>query len=284
MPGPVQSAFEETHITLPVALVKPECRDAKTAPGAALLRRTQVKSSWLPCTRVQSSVAQRPRRKQESHPVGRYLEPGLRTRLPAASQPEPTFPQPISERSPIAAGPRVASITHYNQTMATTIRPATRADVPCILAFIRSLAAYARAPASAIATEADLEKYGFSDNPLFFCLIAEHDGSPAGFALYFFNYSTWTGKPGIYLEDLFVEPELRGLGIGKALLLKVAAIAKERGCLRLQWAVLDWNTTAIDFYQAMGAEFLDEWRSVRVSGEALKRLATCGGADGACAP
>jgi GNAT superfamily N-acetyltransferase len=178
----------------------------------------------------------------------------------------------------------VASITHYNQTMATTIRPAMRADVPYILAFIRSLAAYERAPEAAIATEADLEQYGFSDNPLFFCLIAEHDGRPAGFALYFFNYSTWTGKPGIYLEDLFVEPELRGLGIGKALLLKVAAIAREKGCPRLQWAVLDWNTPAIDFYQAMGAEFLDEWRSVRVSGEALERLATSGRADGVCAP
>jgi predicted GNAT family acetyltransferase len=103
--------------------------------------------------------------------------------------------------------------------------------------------------------------------------MAEHDGQPAGFALYFFNYSTWVGRPGIYLEDLFVEPELRGLGIGKALLQRVAAVAVENGCQRLQWSVLDWNTPSIDFYRAMGGDFLDEWRNVRVSGEALKRLA-----------
>jgi ribosomal protein S18 acetylase RimI-like enzyme len=92
------------------------------------------------------------------------------------------------------------------------------------------------------------------------------------------------GRPGIYLEDLFVEPEQRGLGLGKALLQRVAADAVEKGCQRLQWAVLDWNTPAIEFYRAMGAEFLDEWRNVRVSGEALRRLATCGGADGADTP
>jgi GNAT superfamily N-acetyltransferase len=108
-------------------------------------------------------------------------------------------------------------------------------------------------------------------------LIAEHDGRPAGFALYFFNYSTWLGRPGIYLEDIFVEPEFRGLGIGKLLLERVAAIAVEKGCLRLQWEVLDWNTPAIEFYRAMGAEFLDEWRNMCVNGEALKRLA---GAEG----
>jgi GNAT superfamily N-acetyltransferase len=160
--------------------------------------------------------------------------------------------------------------------MAITIRPATRADIPRILAFIRSLANYERAPESVVATEADLERDGFGPNPFYFCLIAEHDGQAAGFALYFFNYSTWVGRPGIYLEDLFVEPEQRGLGIGKALLERVAADAVEKGCQRLQWAVLDWNAPAIEFYRAMGAEFLDEWRNVRVSGEALRRLATCG--------
>ncbi len=168
--------------------------------------------------------------------------------------------------------------------MATTIRPATRADIARILAFIRALAAYERAPEAAIATEADLERDGFGPNPFYFCLIAEHDCRPAGFALYFFNYSTWLGRPGIYLEDLFVEPELRGRGIGRALLERVAAVAAEKGCQRLEWAVLDWNTPSIEFYRALGAEFLEEWRSVRMSGEALKRLATCGGADGACAP
>ena len=112
-----------------------------------------------------------------------------------------------------------------------------------------------------------------SANPFYFCMIAEHEGAPAGFALYFFNYSTWMGRPGLYLEDLFVHPEFRGLGIGKALLQRVAAIAVENNCPRLQWEVLDWNTPAIDFYRAMGAEFLDEWRNVRVSGDALARLA-----------
>jgi GNAT superfamily N-acetyltransferase len=157
--------------------------------------------------------------------------------------------------------------------MATTIRPATRADVPQILAFIRALAIYEREPQAVTATEAGLDRHGFGPNPFYFCLIAEHAGQAAGFALYFFNYSTWLGRPGLYLEDLFVEPELRGLGIGKALLERVAAIAVEEGCLRLQWEVLDWNTPAIEFYRAMGAEFMDTWRNVRVSGEALRRLA-----------
>ena len=157
--------------------------------------------------------------------------------------------------------------------MATTIRNATQADVPEILAFIRALAAFEREPDAVTATEEGLLRDGFGPNPIYFCLIAEQDGRPAGFALYFFNYSTWMGRPGIYLEDLFVYPEFRGLGIGKALLQQVAAIAAQKGCLRLQWEVLDWNTTAIDFYKAMGAEFLDEWRNVRVSGNALDRLA-----------
>jgi len=157
--------------------------------------------------------------------------------------------------------------------MATTIRAATPADVPQILAFIRALAAYERAPDAVTATEEGLMRDGFGPNPFYSCLIAEHDGQPAGFALYFFNYSTWMGRPGIYLEDIFVQPEFRGLGIGKALLKQVAAIAVEKGCPRLQWEVLDWNTPAIEFYRAMGAEFLDEWRNVRIIAEALERLA-----------
>jgi GNAT superfamily N-acetyltransferase len=157
--------------------------------------------------------------------------------------------------------------------MATTIRTATEADVPQILEFIRALAAYEREPGAVTATEADLLRDGFGPNPFYFCLIADLDGKPAGFAFYFFNYSTWKGRPGLYLEDIFVHPEFRGLGIGKALLERVAAIAVEKNCPRLQWEVLDWNTPAIDFYRAMGAEFLDEWRNVRVSGEALLRLA-----------
>ena len=157
--------------------------------------------------------------------------------------------------------------------MAITIRPAGRADVPQILVFIRALATYERAPDAVTATEAGLLRDGFGPNPFYYCLIADLDDQPAGFALYFFNYSTWNGRPGIYLEDLFVDPEYRGLGIGKALLRKVAAIAVEKNCPRLTWAVLDWNTPAIDFYRAMGADFLDEWRMVRVTGDALQQLA-----------
>jgi GNAT superfamily N-acetyltransferase len=157
--------------------------------------------------------------------------------------------------------------------MAITIRPATEADVPQILAFIQALATYEREPDAVAATEADLLRDGFGPNPFYFCLIAETNGTAAGFALYFFNYSTWLGRPGLYLEDLFVLPEFRGLGIGKALLRRIAAIAVEKGCLRLQWEVLDWNTPAIDFYSAMGAEFLDTWRNVRITGDALLKLA-----------
>jgi len=157
--------------------------------------------------------------------------------------------------------------------MSTTIRPATPADVPLILEFIRGLALYEREPDAVTATEGDLLRDGFGETPYYHCLIAEQDGQPAGFAFYFFNYSTWTGRPGLYLEDLFVNPEFRGLGIGKALLARVAAIAQEKGCPRLQWEVLDWNTPAIEFYKALGAEFLDEWRNVRMTTKAIARLA-----------
>jgi GNAT superfamily N-acetyltransferase len=157
--------------------------------------------------------------------------------------------------------------------MAVAIRTATEADIPQILAFIRALAAYERAPRAVKATEADLLRDGFGPRPFFECLIADCDGQPAGFAFYFFDYSTWMGRPGIYLEDLFVDPGVRGHGIGKALLQRVAAIALEKGCARLKWEVLDWNTPAIDFYRAMGAEFMDEWRTVRLAGDALARLA-----------
>jgi GNAT superfamily N-acetyltransferase len=157
--------------------------------------------------------------------------------------------------------------------METTIRKATASDVPSILSFIRALAAFERAPDEVTATEEDLLRDGFGPLPIYWCLIAEHEGRPAGFAFYFYNYSTWKGRPGIYLEDIFVYPEFRGRGIGKALLKEVAADALGRGCGRMQWEVLDWNTPAIDFYRAMGAEFLDEWRNVRMEGGALERLA-----------
>jgi GNAT superfamily N-acetyltransferase len=161
--------------------------------------------------------------------------------------------------------------------MAISIRAATAADVPQILTFVRALAEYEREPDAVAATEADFLRDGFGPNPFYFCLIAESNEAPAGFALYFFNYSTWLGRPGLYLEDLFVLPGFRGLGVGKALLQRVAAIAVEKGCLRLQWEVLDWNKPAIDFYAAAGAEFLDTWRNVRVTGDALLRLAAGAG-------
>jgi GNAT superfamily N-acetyltransferase len=164
--------------------------------------------------------------------------------------------------------------------MSTVIRRATAEDAGQILKFIRALAAFERAPDAVEATEQGLIRDGFGPNPFFQCLIADFDGQPAGFALYFFNYSTWVGRPGVYVEDLFVLPEFRRKGIGRALLKRVAAIAVENGCQRLQWEVLDWNTPAIDFYRELGAEFLDEWRNVRLGAEAIERLANGGGADG----
>jgi GNAT superfamily N-acetyltransferase len=157
--------------------------------------------------------------------------------------------------------------------MSTVIRRATAGDAGQILKFIRALAAFERAPDAVEATEEGLIRDGFGPNPFFQCLIAHYDGRPAGFALYFFNYSTWVGRPGIYVEDLFVLPEFRRKGIGRALLKQVALIAVENGCQRLQWEVLDWNTPAIDFYRELGAEFLDEWRNVRLGNEAIERLA-----------
>ncbi len=153
------------------------------------------------------------------------------------------------------------------------LRPATPADIPQILAFIRELADYEKEPASAIATHDDLLRDGFSDPKRFHCLMAEFDNAPAGFALYFHNYSTWRGHAGIYLEDLFVRPAFRGKRIGKALLSAVAAIANSEGCPRLEWAVLNWNTPAIDFYNSLGAQPMSEWTTMRVSGEALSALA-----------
>ena len=154
-----------------------------------------------------------------------------------------------------------------------SIRPATPADIPEMLAFIRELAEYEREPASALATETDLLRDGFTEPRRFHALIAEWEGKAAGLGLYFYNYSTWRGHAGIYLEDLFVRPSYRGRGIGKALLAEVAAIAVAEDCPRFEWAVLDWNTPAIDFYRSLGAECLSEWRIMRVSGEALDALA-----------
>lgn len=154
------------------------------------------------------------------------------------------------------------------------IRNATVEDVLLILAFVRELALYERDPDAVAATEADLLRDGFSSaSPKRFdCLIATLNDTPAGFALYFHNYSTWQGRAGIHLEDLFVRPELRGHGIGKALLREVARIAVAEGCGRLQWDVLEWNLPAVGFYEKMGAQMLMEWRTMRVAGERLAAL------------
>lgn len=153
------------------------------------------------------------------------------------------------------------------------IRPATPADVSTILDFIRELALYEREPDAVIATEADLLRDGWGPTPRFTALIADYDGAPAGFALYFTSYSTWLGHHGIRLEDLYVPPALRGRGIGKALLAKLARIAIDEGCPRLEWDVLDWNESAIAVYRSIGATIQTEWRIMRLTGEPLHALA-----------
>lgn len=154
-----------------------------------------------------------------------------------------------------------------------TIRPALEADLPLVLAFIRKLAEYEKLLDSVTATESDLKEWLFGERPVAEALLALWDGQPAGFALFFHNFSTFLGRPGIYLEDLFVEPALRGRGIGKALLARLAAIAKQRRCARLEWSVLDWNTPSIEFYKRLGAVPMDEWTIYRLTGQALDRLA-----------
>lgn len=153
------------------------------------------------------------------------------------------------------------------------IRVATRNDAALILELIHGLAEYERALDAVVATEADIVRDGFSGEPRFYCVIAEWDGVPAGFAFYFFHYSTWLGKAGLYLEDLFVKPELRGKGIGKALLVHLAEIAIHENCYGMRWQVLDWNRPAIDFYEKLGAKVMREWLEVRISGESLRALA-----------
>jgi GNAT superfamily N-acetyltransferase len=153
------------------------------------------------------------------------------------------------------------------------IRQAERSDVPLILQFIRELAEYEKLTHEVVATPEDLLRDGFSERPYFHVVIAEWDSQPAGFALYFHNYSTFRGRPGLYLEDVFVRPAYRGKGIGKALLLHLARIAVAEGCGRFEWQVLDWNTAAINFYKSLGAVVMKEWLTMRVTGEALARLA-----------
>lgn len=156
---------------------------------------------------------------------------------------------------------------------AATIRPAIAADVPLVLQLIRELAAYEKLGHEVTATERDLRESLFSSPPSAEVVIAETDGGVAGYALFFHNYSTFLCKRGLYLEDLFVRPSFRGRGIGRLLLSHLAGIAVQRGCARFEWAVLDWNESAIGFYRTLGAMPMDDWTVFRLSGDALKRLA-----------
>lgn len=154
-----------------------------------------------------------------------------------------------------------------------TTSTATEADVPLILSFVRGLAEYEKLGHECVATEADLRATLFGPRPYAEVLIARHRGEPAGFALFFHNYSTFLAKPGIYLEDLFVLPEHRGRGIGKALLVELARLARDRGCGRLEWSVLDWNEPSIAFYKSLGATPMDEWTIFRMTEGAIAKLA-----------
>ena len=152
------------------------------------------------------------------------------------------------------------------------IRKADVKDVPLILSFIHELAEYEREPGAVRATEDDLIRDGFSANPKFGVVIAEWDGIPAGMAFFFHNYSTWQGRQGIFLEDLFVRPEFRRKGIGKTLMVHLAKLAITEHCHGIRWEVLDWNTAAIEVYQKLGARFREHWRVMQITGEDLRHL------------
>ena len=158
-------------------------------------------------------------------------------------------------------------------TAELSIRPTTQKDVEQILAFIKALAEYERLSDAVVATEEGLRRTLFGPQPYAECVIASLGDEPVGFALFFHNYSTFLAQPGVYLEDLFVRPEFRGKGVGRALLRHLARVASERNCGRLEWSVLDWNESAIGFYKSIGAIELDDWKIFRLKGEALSRLA-----------
>jgi GNAT superfamily N-acetyltransferase len=161
----------------------------------------------------------------------------------------------------------------FNAMANFEIRTTTEADVPIILSLIRELADYERAPEAVVATEEGLREVLFGPKRSAEVLLALEEGEPVGFAVYFFNFSTWLGRPGLYLEDLFVRPNVRGKGYGRALLERLAQIARERGCGRMEWAVLDWNDPAIQFYRKLGAEPMNEWTVFRLTKEGIAKLA-----------
>ena len=153
------------------------------------------------------------------------------------------------------------------------IRPARLQDVPIILQLIHDLATYERAPDEVTATEERLVDVLFGEKPAAEVLLGFEEESPVGFAVYFYNFSTWLGRPGLYLEDLFVKPEKRGKGYGRALLIELAKTARDRSCGRMEWAVLDWNEPAIKFYRSLGAKPMHEWTVFRLTGEEIGKLA-----------
>jgi GNAT superfamily N-acetyltransferase len=161
----------------------------------------------------------------------------------------------------------------YSSDMTTTIRPAAPSDLPLIMQFIRDLAEYEKLSHEVRFAEETLGENLFGTRQMAEVLIGEVSGTPQGFALFFHNFSTFEGRPGIHLEDLFVRLEARGVGLGKALLIELARLALERNCARLEWSVLDWNAPSIGFYKALGAKALDDWTVMRVDGEALRGLA-----------
>ncbi len=154
------------------------------------------------------------------------------------------------------------------------IRSAVESDAATIVELICDLGEYEREPEKVRVTAEDIRKYGFGPNPRFGCFIAEWDGRPVGFALYYFTFSTWEGRPSLYLEDLFVHPPFRGRGIGKELMIRLAQHAAANECTRFEWVVLDWNRSAMNFYESIGAFKLDDWFIYRMESEAIKRLAT----------
>ena len=154
-----------------------------------------------------------------------------------------------------------------------SIEKAGPEDVPLILSFVRELAEYERAVEKVCATEENLREAMFGESQVAEALVARVGDEPAGVALFFHNFSTWTGLHGLYLEDLYVRPHLRGRGVGRALLAHLARLARERGCARFEWAVLDWNEPAIRFYESLGARAMSDWKIYRMTGDALERLA-----------
>jgi GNAT superfamily N-acetyltransferase len=175
-----------------------------------------------------------------------------------------------------SARPRVRGAAAPRASNHVALRPATRADVPTILALIRGIAEYERLSHEVEATESLLHEHGFGQRRVFEAILAERDGRAVGFALYFFTFSTFKGRPTLYLEDLFVVPEERRGGIGSRLLARLAEIAVERDCGRMEWSVLDWNTPARDLYFKLGARAMDEWTVFRMAPDAFSRLARDG--------